>query len=85
MIRLDAIEFEGTPTPSQMANMLEEINKFVNKAVGLIMSAGDAQATDPKVAVTLNGCIAFKQGADHFRGSSNIAQPQLVPRQAVQH
>lgn len=80
MIRLNAVEFEGQPTPSQIANVCEEMWAFINKMMGTVMASGDAVATDPKVGSVLNAAGLLKGAADQWRGSSGIAQPTLVPR-----
>lgn len=83
MIRLNAHEFASVPSPSQVANLCDEIHSVINKLMGLIMAEGEGTANDPKIGLALNGAGQIKQAGDHFRGSSGIAQPQLVPRPAV--
>jgi len=78
-IKLDAIEFTSTPTPSQLAEVFANINKFLSRCMGSIMAEGDLTANDAKVGLALNAGGLLLQAADQWRGSSPVLQPHMMP------
>lgn len=79
-LTLHAIEFgEDTPTPSAIADTCEKINEFLQRLMGSVMAEGEGQSVDQKVGAVLNAGGMLRQAADAWRGTSNIAVPQLRP------
>lgn len=77
MLKLESLEYESNPTPSQIANALTVVHKFLNRMVGGILAEGDATSAEQKIVLILNSATGLQQAADIFAGSSNLALPQV--------
>jgi len=79
-ITLDAVEFDSEGiTPSKVADTLDNMAAFLNQVMGGIMLLKDGAAYEQKVGAVLNAAGQMKAAGDAWRGTSNIAQPQMRP------
>lgn len=82
MLKLDAIEFSSAPTKTQFENTCQDIEKFLNKMVGMMLAEGYASGMDQYVGAVLTAANQLRGARDMSGGTANLAvpQPQMVRR-----
>lgn len=78
-INLDAISFSNNPTPSQLANAMTSIHKFLSRVGGILTADGSHTSADETVALILNSSTSLKRAADIFGSNTSGLVLPLPP------
>ena len=81
-LHLDAIDFNQSPTKSQLVNLLRDIHGFLGRVGGSLILDGAYSVADPPLGAMLNATIQLKAAADQFEAGPNasgLALPQQAP------
>lgn len=81
--KLHAIEFTSAPTKTQFENACGDIEKFLNRMMGMMLADGTASAMDQYVGQVLTAANTLRQARDISAGSAGLALPQAQRPQMV--
>lgn len=70
-LHLDAHDFTDVPTATQLANLLNDTNRFLSKVGGVLLATETNKITDQPVALLMNATIQLKAAADAFEAAAS--------------
>lgn len=72
-LKLDVIEFTAPPTKTQVVNLLQDMEKFLQRVGGALLCDGSYKSSDQAVGAMLNGAAHLAAAATLFEQAPSQA------------